>query len=217
MAATTTPRPGVSSPRTDAELTTPSFPTATPPMAVWPPRCSRASVARQAVVSAPGTARLSRPDQPLRLSGALVVDRGGARSGPLLRAPGLARGGGLALGRPGGSLVARAPESRHRSDRSHRRRASTGTRAAATSTPARRSRPALSGWFPQEPLWVDLRWARGEQRRIDAQSALPRQRGRAGGPAARPAEGRADRRGHHPAPPNAPTRPGRRGSPSRCC
>ena len=23
--------------------------------------------------------------------------------------------------------------------------------------------PALRGWFPREPLWVDLRWARGEQ------------------------------------------------------
>ena len=38
-----------------------------------------------------------------------------------------------------------------------------GTTAAGTSLPHRRSRPALRAGFRSEPLWVDLRWARDEQ------------------------------------------------------
>ena len=53
--------------------------------------------------------------------------------------------------------------------------------------------PGLRGWFPSEPLWVDMRWARDEQ---DVSMRNPRFRDSVGGAGSadpRRAEGRADR------------------------
>ena len=52
----------------------------------------------------------------------------------------LAGGGGLAVGRQGGRLLARAQERRHAADRAHRRRRSPGTTRSATSPGARACR-----------------------------------------------------------------------------
>ena len=70
----------------------------------------------------------------------------------------LAGGGGLAVGRQGDRLLARAQERRHAADRAHRRDAGLGrgARAISAGRRQRRCRRCSSAPFAAEPKWVDL-------------------------------------------------------------
>ena len=112
--------------------------------------------ARQALVPAPGAARLPRRHQPVGDAQPVAHDRAGARAIALSDPARLARGRRLAVGQQGGRLLARAQERRHAADRGHRRRRLPGTTRSATSPGAsacrcRRCSPAASrasrnGW-----------------------------------------------------------------------
>ena len=158
-----------------------------------PGAAGRPSVARQAVVPASGSARLSRPDESLRVARALGVDRG-RRS--LRRASSSYWPHPQRRPRTGSTrrFAGGGPTARHDTVLI----ALTGGSSAGTTTCGDFERvapfpPGLRDWSPREPLWVDLRWARDER---DVSMRNPRFRDSVGdlaAPTARPAEGRADR------------------------